>query len=85
MELERSSPPVVVAVIDETVLQREIGSRKVMAGQCARLLELSEHSSVHIQVVRGASAGLGGMLALADGSQGTVLLSGSTFGGHSDR
>ncbi|HEX4830002.1 MAG TPA: DUF5753 domain-containing protein [Trebonia sp.] len=76
---ERSSPPVVVAIIDETVLHREIGNREVMAKQCKRLLDVSEHPSVHIQVVRGASAGLGGMLALADGSQGTVLLSGSTL------
>ena len=75
--LERDSPPTVVAIIDELVLAREIGSPEVMAEQCARLLAVSEHSSVIVQVVRGASAGLGGMLALAEGPRGPVLLSGS--------
>lgn len=75
--LERDKPPVVVALIDELVLQREIGSPEIMAGQCKRLLELGEYPTVHIQVVRGASAGLGGSLALAEGKDGTVMLSGS--------
>ena len=75
--LNREGPPTVVAIIDELVLAREIGSREVMAEQCARLVEVSEHPSVIVQVVRGASAGLGGMLALAEGPRGPVLLSGS--------
>jgi Domain of unknown function (DUF5753) len=75
--LDREDPPTVVAIIDELVLAREIGSREVMAEQCAKLLEASEHPSVLVQVVRGASAGLGGMLALAEGPRGSVLLSGS--------
>ncbi|HEY6790246.1 MAG TPA: DUF5753 domain-containing protein, partial [Trebonia sp.] len=75
--LDRDSPPTVVAIIDELVLARQIGSPEVMAEQCARLLAVSEHSSVIVQVVRGASAGLGGMLALAEGPRGPVLLSGS--------
>ncbi len=75
--LGREDPPTVVAIIDELVLARQIGSREVMAEQCARLLEVSEHPSVIVQVVRGASAGLGGMLALAEGPRGSVLLSGS--------
>jgi transcriptional regulator with XRE-family HTH domain len=75
--LKRDDPPMVVAVIDELVLARQLGSEEVMAEQCKRLLELSEHPSVIVQVVRGASAGLGGMLALAEGPRGSVLLSGS--------
>jgi transcriptional regulator with XRE-family HTH domain len=75
--LNRENPPTVVAIMDELVLARQLGSREVMAEQCARLLEFSEHPSVIVQVVRGASAGLGGMLALAEGSRGSVLLSGS--------
>jgi DNA-binding XRE family transcriptional regulator len=75
--LKREDPPTVVAIIDELVLARQIGSREVMAEQCDRLLKVSEHPSVIVQVVRGASAGLGGMLALAEGPRGSVLLSGS--------
>jgi hypothetical protein len=75
--LNRENPPTVVAIIDELVLARQLGSREVMAEQCARLLESSEHPSVIVQVVRGASAGLGGMLAPVEGSRGSVLLSGS--------
>lgn len=77
--LGAGSPPTVVAIIDEVVLQRQLGSREVMRDQCAKLLEMSEHPSVIIQVVRGASAGIGGALALAEGPQGTVLLSGSVL------
>jgi transcriptional regulator with XRE-family HTH domain len=75
--LDRDDPPTFVAVIDELVLARQLGSPQVMAEQCARLLEVSEHPSVIVQVVRGASAGLGGMLAVAEGPRGSVLLSGS--------
>jgi hypothetical protein len=69
----------VVAIIDEVVLQRQLGSREVMARQCEKLLEASEHPSVIVQMVRGASAGIGGALALAEGPQGSVLLSGSVL------
>jgi transcriptional regulator with XRE-family HTH domain len=77
--LERDTPPTVVAIIDEVVLQRQLGTREVMAGQCQKLLDASEHPSVIIQVVRGASAGIGGALALAEGPRGSVLLSGSVL------
>jgi hypothetical protein len=77
--LERETPPTVVAIIDEVVLQRQLGTREVMADQCRKLLEASDHPSVIVQVVRGASAGIGGALALAEGPQGSVLLSGSVL------
>jgi transcriptional regulator with XRE-family HTH domain len=77
--LERAQPPRVVAVIDELVLHRQLGTREVMAGQCLRLLELAERPQVSVQVVRGASAGLGGMVAIADGPGGTVVLAGSVL------
>ena len=77
--LERETPPTVVAIIDEVVLRRQLGTREVMAQQCQKLLDASEHPSVIVQVVRGASAGIGGALALAEGPQGTVLLSGSVL------
>jgi transcriptional regulator with XRE-family HTH domain len=77
--LGRDSPPVVVALIDQTVLTRQLGSAQVMAGQCERLLELSAHPTVHIQVVKLPTQGLDGMLALAEGPAGTVLLSGGVL------
>ena len=66
-------------VIDELVLHRQLGAREVMAGQCKRLLELADRPQVSVQVVRGASAGLGGMVALAEGPGGTVVLAGSVL------
>jgi transcriptional regulator with XRE-family HTH domain len=75
--LERDEPPAVVVIIDELVLQRQIGDREVMAEQCEKLLQASDHPAVLIQVVRGASAGLGGAVALAEGPAGTVVLTGS--------
>jgi len=77
--LERDAPPTVVAIIDEVVLQRQLGTPAVMAEQCKKLLEASERPGVIVQVVRGASAGIGGALALAEGPQGSVLLSGSVL------
>jgi transcriptional regulator with XRE-family HTH domain len=77
--LDREKPPRVVAIIDEPVLYRQLGSREVMAGQCRWLLELTDRPQVSVQVVRGASAGLGGMVALAEGPGGTVVLAGSVL------
>lgn len=77
--LEREKPPRVVVVIDELVLHRQFGSPEVMAGQCKRLLELADRSNVSVQVVRGASAGLGGMVAVAEGPGGIVVLTGSVL------
>jgi transcriptional regulator with XRE-family HTH domain len=77
--LDRDKPPRVVAVIDELVLHRQLGSPQVMAGQCRRLLALSERPQVSVQVVRGASAGLGGMVALAEGPGGTTVMAGSVL------
>jgi transcriptional regulator with XRE-family HTH domain len=77
--LDREKPPRVVAVIDELVLHRQLGSPEVMAGQCKRLLDLGERPNISVQVVRGASAGLGGMVALAEGPGGTVVLTGSVL------
>jgi transcriptional regulator with XRE-family HTH domain len=75
--LERAEPPSVIAVIDEVVLTRQLGDREVMAEQCERLLQAWEYPTVLLQVVQGASAGLGGALALAEGPTGSVVLSAS--------
>lgn len=48
--LYRVPPPSITAVMDETVLYREVGGRTVMREQLERLLELSEMDNVNLQV-----------------------------------
>jgi Domain of unknown function (DUF5753) len=79
--LNREDGPTVVIVLDELVLHRLIGTVQVMAEQCARLMELSEHPSVLIHILPsslGASPGLGGSVSLASVTgEPDVLLTGS--------
>jgi len=79
--LHRGDSPTVVIVLDELVLHRLIGTAQVMAEQCAKLLELSEHPSVLIHILPsslGASPGLGGSVSLASVTgEPDVLLTGS--------
>jgi transcriptional regulator with XRE-family HTH domain len=49
--LRRPAPPEYWVVMDETVLRRPIGSRKVMRGQLARLIEAAETPTVTVQVI----------------------------------
>jgi transcriptional regulator with XRE-family HTH domain len=68
--LDRARPPHVVAVLDESVLRRLIGSPQIMADQLAHVAELSERPGVSVQVIpsaAGASAGLSGAFDLASG------------------
>ena len=67
---ERSKPPNVSAVLDESVLHRLIGSPQIMHDQLAHLVELSQRPHMMIQVLpadNGANAGLGGAINLASG------------------
>lgn len=76
--LDRDEPPVVVLVLWEPVLYHEIGGPAVMAGQCARLLELAERPSVVVHIVKHENAGLGGPVSLASvHGEGDALLTGS--------
>lgn len=66
--LSRPSPPDVVAVLDEPVLRRLIGSPGIMYDQLTELAKLSVLPCVTIQVIPadvGAHAGLGGAFNLA--------------------
>lgn len=65
--LDRPSPPHVVAVLDESVLHRLIGSPAIMADQLAHLAGVSErlHVSVHVLPATGANAGLSGAFDIA--------------------
>lgn len=61
--LDRQKPLRLVAVMDEMVLWRVIGSREVMRGQIERLIERAEQPHVTLQIVpasRGSYAGLMG-------------------------
>jgi Domain of unknown function (DUF5753) len=58
----------VVAVLDQSVLDRLIGSPQVMADQLMHIAELSERPDVSVQVISadtGANAGLSGAFDLA--------------------
>ena len=75
--LDRPQPPLVVAVLDEAVLRRLIGSPQVMADQLTHLAELSERPDISVQVVPsdiGANAGLSGAFDLASGDGGPEVL-----------
>ncbi|MGH3402966.1 MAG: helix-turn-helix domain-containing protein [Streptosporangiaceae bacterium] len=68
--LDRPKPPHVVAVLDESVLHRLIGSPQIMADQLTHLAELYDRPNICIQVLpsdTGASAGLSGAFDLASG------------------
>ncbi|MFK3979133.1 DUF5753 domain-containing protein [Micromonospora sp. NPDC050397] len=68
--LHRERPPLLIAVIDASVLFRSAyGNRGLMRDQCLRLAECAELSSVQVHVVPlgvGMYPGLGGPFAIAD-------------------
>jgi transcriptional regulator with XRE-family HTH domain len=75
--LDRAEPPDVVALIDELVLHRLIGSPEIMHEQLIRVAELAERPYVCVQVVPtevGATAGLSGDINLASGDGGPDVL-----------
>jgi transcriptional regulator with XRE-family HTH domain len=67
--LDGSEPPEVVAVLDEMVLHRMIGSPQIMHDALVHLAELSRRPNIIMQVVpslsNGANAGLGGEFGIA--------------------
>jgi hypothetical protein len=79
--LERTGPPHVVAVLDESVLHRLIGSPAIMSDQLGHLAEVSERPYISVEVVpgsTGANAGLSGgfQLAASDGAPDVLNMSG---------
>jgi transcriptional regulator with XRE-family HTH domain len=74
--LDADDVPTVVLVLWEAVLHHEIGGPAVMAGQCARLLELAKRPSIVAHIVKHENAGLGGTISLASvqGEGDTLLL-----------
>jgi transcriptional regulator with XRE-family HTH domain len=65
--LERAEPPLLVAVLDEMVLHRLIGTAEVMAAQLEHVAAVAEkvNVSIHILPATGANAGLSGAFTLA--------------------
>lgn len=71
--LDRSDAPEVIAVIDEPVLHKLIGTSETMYEQLIRVAELSERPNITVQVVAadiGATAGHSGDIAIAAGCDG---------------
>jgi transcriptional regulator with XRE-family HTH domain len=61
--LTRPSPPRYWAILDEAVLHRQVGGRKIMGDQIARLIEVASARLVVLQIVPfsvGAHAGMHG-------------------------
>lgn len=50
--LTREDPPVVIAIIDESVLLRNVGGPAAMRAQLAHLTEMAQHDNITIQVIR---------------------------------
>jgi transcriptional regulator with XRE-family HTH domain len=66
--LATERPPTLIAIIDEGVLRRCIGTPPIMAEQCQHLLDCGSRPHLHIHVVPasvGVYAGLGGAFILA--------------------
>lgn len=79
--LDRADPPEVVAVVDELVLHRLIGSPQIMHDALIHVADLSRRPHVVVQVVptsNGANAGNGGAfyIASADGVPDTLSMVG---------
>lgn len=66
--LERETPPSFGAIIDESVLHREIGGPQAMHEQLTHLIEMSQRPRITIQILPdgiGANVGLLGAFAVA--------------------
>jgi transcriptional regulator with XRE-family HTH domain len=75
--LDRLRPPHLVALLDESALQRLIGSPQVMHDALVRVAELSQRPGMVVQVVpsvKGANAGLCVTFNLATAADGTITL-----------
>ena len=67
--LDRDNPPMLWVVVDEAVLHREVGDRKIMREQMEHLADMAGRSNIAIQVIpysAGAHVGLQGAFVIAD-------------------
>jgi uncharacterized protein DUF5753 len=49
--LDRNAPPVVTAILDESVLRRPVGGAEIMAKQLDQLIELARRPNIRIHVL----------------------------------
>ncbi|MFI7076290.1 Scr1 family TA system antitoxin-like transcriptional regulator [Micromonospora sp. NPDC049903] len=71
--LARPNPPLLVAVLDHTVLERPVGGPKVMREQLLHLVEVGRRIKVHLHIVPkgvGAYPGLNGAFVIATPPEG---------------
>lgn len=70
-------PPVLWIVMDEHILEREVGSPEIMHEQCSHVAEIAHRPNVTIQVVSGAKEhpGLTGAYVIAEMISGESLAS----------
>lgn len=71
--LDRPRPPLFVAVLDYTALERPVGGPEVMRAQLAHLAAMAARPQVHLHVVPrgvGAYPGLSGAFAIATPAEG---------------
>ncbi|WP_328340072.1 helix-turn-helix domain-containing protein [Micromonospora sp. NBC_00421] len=71
--LHRDSPPLFVAVLDYTALERPIGGQKVMREQLLHLQEVAQQPRVHLHLIpkgTGAYHGLNGAFVIATPAEG---------------
>ncbi|WP_230462529.1 DUF5753 domain-containing protein [Micromonospora sp. CP22] len=74
--LDRPNPPLLVAVLDYTVLERPVGGPKVMREQLRHLVTVGNRTRVHLHVVPrgvGAYPGLNGAFVIATTTDGDDL------------
>jgi hypothetical protein len=75
--IDRPDAPDITIVLWEPVLSHQIGSREIMSGQLARLVDMSHRPTVTIHVLpssQGANPGLGGAINLAATNDAPELL-----------
>lgn len=71
--LDRPNPPLLVVVLDYTVLERPIGGPKTMHDQLLHLVEMASRPKIHVHVVPrgiGAYEGLSGAFVIATPASG---------------
>jgi transcriptional regulator with XRE-family HTH domain len=79
--LDRAEPPHIIAVLDESVLRRLVGSPVIMYEQLTHLGDVAERPNVSVEIVpasTGANAGLSGgfQLASCDGAPDVLNMNG---------
>jgi hypothetical protein len=82
--LARDEPPAIMSLLDESVLYRRVGNAGVMREQLGRLIDVTKHPSLAIQIVDSQClTGTLGAFTIAElpgGEQDTILADSSAEG-----